>query len=124
METRIGQEPVPQLIRMWLGLLLPPLAWAAQLQTLYALQSWLCVRGGGLALPNAISLLAAMSASAGGWLAWHALRVLRAEPAYRSAQTRSRAQFMAALGVGLSSVFLTAIVASWIPHYFLSPCPL
>jgi hypothetical protein len=118
------QERIPHVILLWLGLLLPPLAWTLQMGVLYMLQPWECLHPDRVALSNPISLVAIVIAIAGGvvaWRRWHALREPAPEP---MEQLRSRGRFMALLGVLLSALFALVIIAQWIPNHLLSPCPL
>jgi hypothetical protein len=116
-------EPMADIIRLWLGLLLPPLAWSVQLGSMYALQPWLCAHGGVHAPNDLISVLAAIIAAVGGVVAWRrrlAVSRLASDP---TEQRRSRACFMASLGVALSAIFVLVIFAQWIPNHLLSSCP-
>jgi hypothetical protein len=121
MTTAGFQETVADLARLWLGLMLPPLAWAMQMGAMYALQPWLCVHG-QMRVPNdVISLLAAVVAAAGGVIAWRRRRVLASTS---PEQRRLRACFMASLGMALSAMFVLVILALWLPNHLMSPCPL
>jgi hypothetical protein len=121
MTTAALQESVADLVRLWLGLTLPPFAWAMQMGTMYALQPWLCVHGQMRPLNDVISLMAAGVALAGGMIAWRRHRAL----ASSSPEQRSlRARFMASLGVALSAMFVLVILALWLPNHLMSPCPL
>jgi hypothetical protein len=115
------RESIADLVWLWVGLMLPPLAWAMQMGTMYALQPWLCVHGQIRAPNDVISLLAAVVAAAGGVIAWRRHRALSSTS---PEQRRLRACFMASLGVALSAMFVLVIVALWLPNRLMSPCPL
>lgn len=118
------QERISHFALLWLGLLLPPLAWTVQLAVMYAIQPWQCLHRGGLAVSDPISVLAALAALAGGVIAWVGRQEALAsasQPAEQ--QLRSRARFMSSLGVALCVMFLLAIIAQWIPNHLLNPCP-
>ena len=109
---------------LWLGLLLPPLAWTVQLAVMYVIQPWECLHPDALQYQTryrAGGLLIALAGGVVAWRRWHALREPAPEP---MEQLRSRGRFMALLGVLLSALFALVIIAQWIPNHLLSPCPL
>jgi hypothetical protein len=119
----MDQERV-HLALLWLGLLLPPLAWTVQMAAMYTAQPWQCLHPEGISVSDSTSLLAALAALAGGAVAWVGRRKSLAsasQPAEQ--QLRSRARFMSSLGVALCVLFLLVIIAQWIPNHLLSPCP-
>jgi hypothetical protein len=124
MTSSTRQERISHIILLWLGLLLPPLAWSMQMGVMYMLQPWECLHPDRVALSHPISLMAIVIAAAGGLVAWRRWQALR-EPAPEPVeQLRSRGRFMALLGVSLSALFALVIIALWIPNHLLSPCPL
>ena len=117
----MDQERV-HLALLWLGLLLPPLAWTVQMAAMYTAQPWQCLHPEGISVSDSTSLLAALAALAGGAVAWVGRRKSLAsasQPAEQ--QLRSRARFMSSLGVALCVLFLLVIIAQWIPNHLLSP---
>ncbi len=117
-------ESIKELAWLWLGLTLPPLSWAGQMATMYALQPWLCLHGGTHVPNDLISLIAALVSIVGGALAWRRLRELSGLTASATQQCLSRARFMASLGIAQSAIFVLVILAQWLPNRLLSPCPL
>jgi hypothetical protein len=49
---------------LWLGLLLPPLAWTVQMAAMYTAQPWQCLHPEGISVSDSISVLAALAALA------------------------------------------------------------
>ncbi len=124
MASSPDQERIVHLALLWLGLLLPPLAWTLQLAVMYAVQPWQCLHPAGIAVSDPISVLAALTALAGGVVAWVGRRASIAPASHPAEQeSRSRARFMSTLGVALCVLFLLAIIAQWIPNHLLNPCP-
>ena len=124
MAFSVDQARILHLALLWLGLLLPPLAWTVQLAVMYAIQPWQCLHPGGIAVSDPISVLAALIALAGGVIAWVERReAIAATSQPPDQQLRSRARFMSSLGIALCLLFLLAIIALWIPNHLLNPCP-
>jgi len=57
----MDQERV-HLALLWLGLLLPPLAWTVQMAAMYTAQPWQCLHPEGISVSDSTSLLAALAA--------------------------------------------------------------
>lgn len=103
------------------GVLLAPLAWAGQQQTLYTMVSWACQSGHAVAM-HLVSIAALAIASVGALVAWRNwTRAGRAEPdGEGGAEGRSR--FLAVLGLTSSAFFFLVICAQWIATFVLHPC--
>lgn len=97
-------------VALWLALLLPPAAWAADLQLRYALIQWACAnnRGWLLTLVSAPLLLLAVVCATIGWR--------------YAGDDQPRVRFMALGAVALGFAFSLAIIAATIPDFFLRPC--
>ena len=108
---------------MWIGPLLPAVAWAVQMQLNYWLVRGACARGSNLAL-RSVLLLAIFSvfvAGLGCWFAW--LRLKDVWPTeHREIQARSR--FLAVLGLLMAAMFLLVIVAQGVATLIFDPCQL
>jgi hypothetical protein len=106
--------------RLWLAILVGPLAWLAYMQTASALMPWACKRptGGMIA---ALAALALALSSAGLVTAWQAWR--RIDPARNTAGTATaRTRVIALTGIGTSALVVLVVVAGMLPLLLLAPC--
>jgi hypothetical protein len=108
---------------LWIGLLLPPIAWALQMQVNY----WM-VRGACARLSNAalfVSMLVAVTlvliAGLSAWVGWR-----KAGQKWPSSfgDVISRRRFMAVLGLFMTGMFLVVIIAQGIAALVIQPCQL
>jgi hypothetical protein len=101
------------------GLLLPPLAFLAHLQTTYALVPWVCSSGHKAVLLAAHLLAIALCVGAGmaGWRSWPSPGPRRGEP-----EGVEGARLLSISGVIVSAAFAVVIVASMVPTFILGPC--
>jgi hypothetical protein len=108
--------------RLWLAILIGPLAWLVYLQTAYALVPWACKRptGGMIVLLGAGVLALALSTAGlvAAWQAWR--RVDRTSDV--TGQVTARTRFMALAGIGTSALFVLVVVAGMLPLLLLAPC--
>ena len=107
--------------RLWLAIVIGPLAWLAYMQTAYALVPWACRRptAGMIALLVTGALALALS-TAGLVTAWSAWRRDGARTTAGPAPERTR--FMALTGIGTSALFILIVVAGMLPVLLLAPC--
>jgi hypothetical protein len=108
-------EVRPSSVALWCGIFAGPVAWAINLQLNYALARWACERG-SQAAPVAISSILFVVAILGLLFSWRALRVVG------HTEVSTRVRFMAIGGMLLSAIFALTILASLVPHLYLSPC--
>jgi hypothetical protein len=108
-------------LALWLGFLLPPTAWALQLQIVYLLSEYGC--GTGNFLPNHIASAIALVLSAfGGLFSWHNWMKAGGEWKSEEAGTIARSRFLAILGVLTGALFTIVIFAQWLPTIVGVPC--
>jgi hypothetical protein len=106
---------------LWLGFLLPPIAWAVQLQTVYLLSEYGC--GSGNFLPNHIASAGALILSVcGGLVSWRNWMKAGGEWKSEKAEPLARSRFMAILGVLSGALFTLIIFAQWLPTLLGVPC--
>jgi hypothetical protein len=109
--------------RLWVPIVLGPLAWLVYLQTAYALVPLACRRptAGTIALPLTAVVALALSAAAlvAAWRAW---RGSAREPTPVASGPAARTRFMVLAGIGTSAMFVLVVVAGIIPLFFLGPC--
>lgn len=107
---------------LWAGVLAGPLAWAVQLQAVYALAAPAC--GTGRLWPLHLTAAACLLVAAGGgWAAWRAWRAVGGWPDPSDDPATGRTRLMAVLGMMTGVLFSLAIVAQWLAVFTLPPCP-
>jgi hypothetical protein len=122
-DREIAQERVPTTERqrrgLLAGLLVPPLAWLAQLETNYALVPWVCSTGHRfvLLLVSVIALAVAAAAGYAAWASWPGADRRRGEP-----QGVEGSRLLSIAGVLVSAAFIVVLIASAIPTFVLRPC--
>jgi hypothetical protein len=106
---------------LWLGFLLPPVAWAIQLQTVYLTSEYGC-QSNDFMPNNVVSVLALMFALIGGLVSWW--NWLDSGRKWKSDEAGpvARSRFMAILGILMSALFTLAIFAQWLPKLVGVPC--
>ena len=105
---------------MWAGVLAGPVAWAGQLQAVYALSAWRC--DGGPAWPlHLASLLCLLVAAGGGYLACRDWRTVGGWPGGSEAVAVGRTRLMTVLGMMSGTLFSVVILAQWVAVMLL-PC--
>lgn len=107
--------------RLWLGVLIPPMAALLQLEANYALVPWACrsSQRWPFHLTSAITLAATIVAGSLSWRYWQ-----KAEGTFDEdgAGRSSRSQFMALIGFLSSMLFLLVLISLWIPVLVYGPC--
>jgi hypothetical protein len=106
---------------LWAGLLLPPVAFLANLEIAYALVPAACASRDPLPLHlvNAVWLVVAIVGGLIAWRTWDA--VGRRWPDGEDAPV-GRSRFLAGIAVLLSGLCVLVIVAQWIAVFLLDPC--
>jgi hypothetical protein len=119
------QAPAPDrsLVRLWAGVLLPPLGWVADLLSRYLLVRWVNVHDVRWPLHLATAICQALVA-AGALLSWRTLaagrRLRRVENPIAETARDARVT-MGLWGLGLALFFLLLILAQAFPSFVLSP---
>jgi hypothetical protein len=108
--------------QLWVGLLAGPVAWAVQLQAVYALAAW--AGDGGSLLPlHLVSLVCLLGAVAGWRLAWRSWRAVGGWPSGGDEVAAGRTRLMSVLGLMTGTLFSLLIVAHWVAVAMLPPHP-
>jgi hypothetical protein len=103
----------------WIGVALGPIAWAINLQTIYAMTPHACAKPTSATV--GLSTMMALIAIAGTLISWRATR--RDAPAELAEMQGGRARnFMAWLGVGSGAIFALAILNQLAAAVMISPC--
>ncbi len=120
---RAGELSGRELLIAWTGVLGAPLIFLVHLEIAYLLVPLAC--DGGTPLIVHVAAVAAIALAAGAGLlalgAWH--RNGREWPD-ASASAAARDRFLGVLGGLLSALVVVALIAQWIPTFFISPCRL
>ncbi|HXU90273.1 MAG TPA: hypothetical protein VFQ62_15575 [Methylomirabilota bacterium] len=107
--------------RLWLAIVVGPLAWLVYLTTAYALVPWACRRPtGGMIALLAAGVVALALSTAGLITAWQAWR--RVGSGTTAGTITGRMRFMALTGIGTSALFVLIVVAGMLPLLILAPC--
>jgi hypothetical protein len=106
---------------LWFGVLAPPVAMLTNLEASYALVDAACATRAHLPM-HLVALTMLVVAAVAGVLAWREWRALGGGWPGDADGARTRARFMAALGVLSSAYFGTLIVWQWVPNLVLHPC--
>jgi hypothetical protein len=107
-------------VRLWIGMLLPPIVWAAQLQTVYLTSEWACYAM-DLTWNHVASIVALLVSMFALWVAyieWKATAGGTDDEGY----TGERRRFMAVLGLLGGALFIALIFATWLPTLMGVPC--
>jgi hypothetical protein len=108
-------------LRLWIGMLLPPAAWAVHLQSIY-LTSELGCNTADLFWNHVVTGVCFVFAVIGTVAAAQAWRSLGEVAADGSASPQVRKKFMAIIGVLGGAFFAMVILAQWLPSLLGVPC--
>jgi hypothetical protein len=108
---------------LWIGILLPPITWALQMQVNYWMVRGACARLSNLALftVTLIALTLVLIAGLSAWLGWR--KVGQKWPS-SFGDVISRRRFMAVLGLFMTAMFALVITAQGIAAIMIPPCQL
>jgi hypothetical protein len=121
-------QPQPKNARLttlglWVGVLLPPVAWAAHLQFVYAASEQVCRGRLGLATLNIISAMCLLAALCAGVLATGLWFGSGAKwPSDERSDLVARQRFLSAEGMLSGLLFAIVLVGQWLALVYLSPC--
>ena len=121
-EIETGYDPEPGKVMRWMGVLLPPVAWALQMQSVWLTTEYGCGHS-DFTWNHVASALGLVLSAAGGLIAWRYWRTRDAQQATADESSASvRAQFMGLMGVVLSTGFTLLIFWQWLPTLMGVPC--
>jgi len=106
---------------LWVGMLLPPIAWAAQLQTLYLTSEYGCASS-NFFWNHVASICAFTLSFFGGFTAWREWHAAGASTEDESGKPISRRRFMSMVGILTGALFSAIIFAQWLPTALGVPC--
>ena len=108
-------------LRLWVGMLLPPLVWAAQMQTIYLTSEWACYAK-DYSWNHAVSIASLVLSVVGIWVAYSEWKAAGGGTEDENSDQDTRRRFMAILGMLLGSLFTALIFAQWLPTAMGVPC--
>jgi hypothetical protein len=108
-------------LRLWAGLLVPPLIWAAQFQTVYLTSEWACYAM-DFKWTHIASIAALVTALLAFWVACFEWKAVGSGTRDDSSDRSSRRRFMAILGMLIGALFTALIFATWLPTLMGVPC--
>lgn len=94
---------------LWLGVLLPPVAWGTDLMVSYSLVKWTCGQQ-ATTLLRGITFATLLVIASAGWIGWTADR------------KNERAQSMALAGTMIAALFFVLTIALAIPRWVFDVC--
>jgi hypothetical protein len=111
-------------VLLWIALLLGPLAWAVQLQAVYALADETCKENVSLLVLHLVTagcLVASLTGSGIGLRSW--ISSGRSIPSDHADESNSRMSLMSVESMLAGMLFAMVIIAQWLAIDFLTPCP-
>jgi hypothetical protein len=105
----------------WVGLLLPPIAWGIQLQTVYLTSEFGCYTSDFL-WNHIVSVAMFVLSIFGGFIAYTKWRSLASGTDTAADSPIDRKRFMAIGGMLLGVLFAVLIFAQWLPTLMGVPC--
>ena len=105
----------------WVGILLPPIAWSIQLQTIYLTSEFGCYTSDFL-WNHIVSVAMLVLSILGGFIAYTKWRALGSGTHTSADSPIDRKRFMAIGGILLSVLFTLLIFAQWLPTLMGVPC--
>ena len=114
-------RPARELAALWGGVLGPPLLWLTHLLVGYIIVPLACRHDASL-IVHGVTATAIVLGAALGLLALGNWRRAGREWPDSSGSVVSQDRFLAAVGVLVSGLIIAALVAQWLPTFFLDPC--
>jgi len=113
--THVSKQP-RVLMRLWVLVLLAPVAWSTAFGMLISLTNETCMSGSRVA-PGWVAGISLVLAALPGLLAWPWRRSTNLEDA-----AAQRTRFMLDLAIGGSLLFTLVMIVTAVPIAFLDPC--
>ena len=121
--TKENEERVEpaRALRLWIGMLLPPVAWSVQLEAMWLTSEYGCYTSDFL-WNHVVSLTGLIVSAIGWYIAYAEYREWAAIGDNAMHDARSRRRFMAMVGVMSGALFTVLIFAQWLPTILGVPC--
>jgi len=108
-------------IWLWIGFLLPPIAWAMQLQAMWLTSEWGCAVS-RFGWNHVVAIIALILSAAGTLMAWSFGKAGRETPRSTVVEEPRTWNFMSIAGTVLGVYFTLVILAQWLPTLTGVPC--
>lgn len=108
-------------LMLWIGFILPPLAWAMELQSLWLTSEWGCDKA-EFKWNHVVAILALVIAIAGVFIAWTQSRATPNTPDQTTIERPSTRDFMGVVATVLGLLFTMLIFAQYLPTLMGVPC--
>lgn len=108
-------------LMLWLGFVLPPLAWAMEMQAMWLTSEWACDTM-EFKWNHIVAVIALALALTGTFIAWTQGRAGARTPEPTTIETPETRDFMSILGSVLGLLFIALIFAQWLPTLTGVPC--
>jgi hypothetical protein len=120
-DPRTNVPDAGEIRNLWIGILVPPIAFLIDLEVAYALVPTACSTRNRLLihLVHLACLLLVLFAWGTAWRCWKAAGA--SWPAEEGGPL-GRSRLLAGLGVLMSALFALVILAMWLPSFILDPC--
>jgi hypothetical protein len=120
-EADLSAVEPPSAVVLWIGILAGPIAWATNLLVGYALAHWTCNSQHQFVL-HLFALGALIVTAAGASAALHSARQIPRETPTEGGRPIDRSRFMALLGLMMSALFATVLIATVVAQWGLDAC--
>ena len=107
--------------RLWIGMLLPPVAWAIQLQAMWLTSEYGCFTSDFM-WNHVVSITGLVVSAIGMLIAYLEYRKWEQVGDNARFEAGSRPRFMAMVGVMSGALFTLVIFAQWLPTLLGVPC--
>jgi hypothetical protein len=108
-------------LMLWLGFVLPPLAWAIEMQAMWLTSEWACDTM-EFRWNHVIAVTALAVAIIGTTIAWTQGKASATTPRPTTIETPETRDFVSILGSVLGLLFIALIIAQWLPTLTGVPC--
>lgn len=108
-------------IWLWIGFLLPPIAWAVQMQALWLTSEWGCAVS-RFGWNHVVAIIALILSAAGTVIAWTFGKAASSTPDSTLVKEPRTWNFMSITGTVLGVYFTVVIFAQWLPTLLGVPC--
>lgn len=108
-------------LMLWIGFIIPPLAWAMEMEAIWLTSEWGCDRM-DFKWNHVVAVVTLLLAIAGTFIAWTQGKASRSTPAATTIETPETRNFMSVLGTVMGLMFIMLIFAQWLPTLTGVPC--
>lgn len=108
-------------LMLWIGFILPPLAWAIEMEAMWLTTEWGCDKS-EFKWNHAVAIIALLISIAGVFIAWTQGRATANTPEATTIEQPSTRDFMSVVATVLGILFTMLIFAQYLPTLMGVPC--